>query len=221
MTAVTGLRAEEAARLLAMDGPNTLPQVQTDPRWRRFAAEFTHFFALLLWVAAALAFVAGMPQLGVAVIVVVIINGVFAFAQEARAERAASKLRAMLPAHVLVRRDGRPMQVEAAQVVRGDVVLLTAGDRIPGDLEFSVAEACTVDESMLSGESEPVVKHPGDVGYGGDIPCQWERRSFGYRHRAKDEARGYRLFDRGGSTAPKPVAHGTAPRRSDNFSGCT
>ncbi|WP_139005473.1 cation-translocating P-type ATPase [Arthrobacter crystallopoietes] len=167
MTAVAGLSAEEAAGLLAADGPNVLPQMRPVPRWRRAAAEFTHFFALLLWVAAALAFVAGMPQLGVAVMVVVIVNGVFSYAQEARAERAASKLRAMLPSQVRVKRDGRAVRVDASRLVRGDVVLLCAGDRIPADVDFAVAEACTVDESMLSGESEPVAKNAGDSGYGG------------------------------------------------------
>lgn len=137
------------------------------PQWRQVAAQFTHFFALMLWGAAALAFLAGMGQLGAAVVVVVIINGIFAYVQEARAERAASKLRAMLPAQVMVKRDGRAVKVDAADIVRGDVVLLAAGDRIPGDVEFALAESCTVDESMLSGESEPVDKRRGDVGYGG------------------------------------------------------
>ncbi|MFJ6000632.1 cation-translocating P-type ATPase [Arthrobacter sp. NPDC092385] len=166
-TTVGGLSTADAARRLAADGPNLLPQAHTVPRWRAFAAEFTHFFAVMLWVAAALAFVAGMPQLGVAVTIVVIINGVFAYVQEARAERAASKLRAMLPARVLVRRDGRAVGIPAAEVVQGDVVLLSAGDRIPGDVAFAVTESCTVDESMLSGESEPVPKKPGDEGFGG------------------------------------------------------
>ncbi|MHA7240406.1 cation-translocating P-type ATPase [Arthrobacter sp. TMS1-12-1] len=166
-TTVTGLSTADAARLLAVDGPNLLPQTHTVPRWRVFAAEFTHFFAVMLWVAAALAFVAGMPQIGVAVTIVVIINGVFAYVQEARAERAASRLRAMLPASVRVRRDGRAVSIPAAEIVHGDVVLLSAGDRIPGDVAFTVTESCTVDESMLSGESEPVTKQSGDAGFGG------------------------------------------------------
>ncbi|MBG6225420.1 calcium-translocating P-type ATPase [Arthrobacter sp. CAN_A2] len=166
-TTVAGLSTGDAARLLAEDGPNLLPQTHIVPRWRTFAAQFTHFFAVMLWVAAALAFIAGMPQLGVAVTIVVIINGVFSYVQEARAERAASQLRAMLPAQVLVRRDGRAVSIPAAEIVHGDVVLLSAGDRIPGDIEFTVTESCTVDESMLSGESDPVPKRPGDAGFGG------------------------------------------------------
>ncbi|MEV7647578.1 cation-transporting P-type ATPase [Arthrobacter sp. NPDC089319] len=166
-TVAGGLSTADAARQLSTDGPNLLPLMNTVPRWRQVSAQFTHFFALMLWVAAALAFLAGMAQLGTAVVVVVVINGTFSYVQEERAAQAASKLRAMLPAQVLVKRDGRAVKVEAADIVRGDVVLLTAGDRIPGDVEFTVAESCTVDESMLSGESEPVAKNRGDGGYGG------------------------------------------------------
>ena len=163
----SGLTTAEAAALLRDDGHNLLPQVRPVPRWRRLAAEFTHFFALMLWTAAALAFIAGMPQLGVAVLAVVIVNGVFAYVQEARAEHAALQLRALLPSKVRVRRDALVVEADVADLVRGDVVLMSAGDRIPADVLFLAAEACSVDESMLSGESEPVAKNSGDSGFGG------------------------------------------------------
>ncbi|OOP59642.1 haloacid dehalogenase [Arthrobacter sp. SRS-W-1-2016] len=162
-----GLTSGEARELLRVHGPNQLPDVGTVPRWRRLLAEFVHFFALLLWVAAGLAFVAAMPQLGVAIVAVVVINGVFAYVQEERAEHAAAKLRALLPAQVLVRRDGKPVRVPARELVPGDVVLLTAGDRIPADTRLTVASGCSVDESMLTGESEPVSKQVGAAGTGG------------------------------------------------------
>jgi magnesium-transporting ATPase (P-type) len=160
MTSLLGLSTAEAGQLLARDGPNVLPHVHPVPRWRRFAAEFTHFFAVMLWVAAALAFIAGMPQLGVAVLIVVLVNGVFSHVQEERAERAASRLQDLLPSRVVALRDGRPSRVEAAELVRGDVVVLAAGDRIPADVQFRRADNCAVDESMLSGESEPVEARP-------------------------------------------------------------
>lgn len=65
--------------------------------WRKLVGQLTHFFALMLWVAGALAFVAGMPQLGVAIFVVILVNGVFAFVQEQRAEQAAQHLSDLLP----------------------------------------------------------------------------------------------------------------------------
>ncbi|WP_115787181.1 cation-translocating P-type ATPase [Arthrobacter silvisoli] len=166
-SATAGLTTEAAAELLRRYGPNQLPDAGSASRWRRLLAEFVHFFALLLWGASGLAFIAGMPQLGIAILVVVIINGVFAYIQEERAEHAAAKLRALLPAQVLVRRDGESCRIPARDLVPGDVVLLTGGDRIPADVRLVVVAGCSVDESMLTGESEPVAKDPGAPGTGG------------------------------------------------------
>ncbi|MDX5311939.1 MAG: cation-transporting P-type ATPase, partial [Rhodococcus sp. (in: high G+C Gram-positive bacteria)] len=87
-----GLTGREAAARLRRDGPNQLPAARRVPWWRRLIAQLTHFFALLLWFASALAFVAGMPELGIAVIVVIVVNGIFAFVQQERAEKAAERL---------------------------------------------------------------------------------------------------------------------------------
>jgi magnesium-transporting ATPase (P-type) len=97
-----GLTSAEAAERLAQDGPNELPAPARVPAWRQLVAEMFHFFALLFWVAGGLAFLAGMPQLGVAVFVVVVLNALFAFVQEARAEHAAERLRDLLPRRVTV-----------------------------------------------------------------------------------------------------------------------
>jgi magnesium-transporting ATPase (P-type) len=137
------------------------------PVWRRFLSQFTSFFALLLWGAGVLALIARIPELAVAVSAVVVINGLFAFAQEERATQAAAKLRGLLPTQVNVVRDGAPAKVAAADVVPGDVVVLTAGDRLPADVEFLSTDTCTADESMLSGESVPLPKEAGDTGFGG------------------------------------------------------
>jgi magnesium-transporting ATPase (P-type) len=77
-----GLTSDQAARLLTERGPNRLPVQHPTPWWRRLAAEMVHFFALLFWVAGGSAFVAGLPQLGIAILVVVVLNGVFAFARK-------------------------------------------------------------------------------------------------------------------------------------------
>jgi magnesium-transporting ATPase (P-type) len=121
--------------------------------------QLTHLFAAMLWVAAGLALLAGMPQLAAAIVVVVIVNGVFAFLQEFRADRAASRLRELVPASARVRRDGTIQTVDVSEVVVGDVVLLSAGERVCADLELAEAHSLAVDESLLSGESLPV--HPG------------------------------------------------------------
>jgi len=117
-----------------------------------------HFFALLFWAAAGLAFVAGLPQLGVAIMVVVVLNGLFAFAQEQRAEHAAEELRNLLPRRATVVRDGVPVEVAADDLVVGDVVLLESGDRVSADLRLDVAHSLAVDTSALTGESVPF--HP-------------------------------------------------------------
>jgi len=109
----------------------------------------------LLWVAAVLAVVAGMPQLGAAIAVVVLINGAFAFMQEYRAERAADRLQDLLPKQVTVRRDGKVQVVEAVELVRGDLVLLSAGDRICADLTLVEVNNLAVDTSAMTGESVP------------------------------------------------------------------
>ena len=152
----SGLSTPEAAARLAADGPNTLPPPARPRAWRRLAGELFHFFALMLWVAGGLALLAGMPQLGIAIFVVIVVNGVFAFVQEQRAERAAEELQALIPDAVTVRRDGQELRVGAADLVVGDVVMLSAGDRIPADVELLLADDLSVDESMLTGESVTV-----------------------------------------------------------------
>lgn len=167
MRTAEGLSSDRAAQLLKEAGPNQLPAEKPVPQWRKLWGEMTHFFALMLWCAAALAFIADMPQLAVAIIVVVIVNGVFAHIQQERAQHAAARLRGLLPADVMVRRDGTARKVHASALVAGDVVLLSAGDRVPADLTLLSASGCAVDESMLTGESVPVAKAAGDAAWGG------------------------------------------------------
>ena len=151
-----GLTTEEAAARLRADGPNRLPGPRRRHPMLVLAAQLVHFFALMLWVAAVLALLAGMPALAVAIAVVVVLNGVFSFVQEHRADQAAERLRELLPVRATVRRDGRAVIVDAADLVVGDVVLLEAGDRICADATVVPGGRLSVDESMLTGESKPV-----------------------------------------------------------------
>ncbi|NHU44146.1 cation-transporting P-type ATPase [Rhodococcus sp. A14] len=157
----SGLKSSEAAARLRRDGPNQLPAPSRVPWWRRLFAQLTHFFALLLWFAAVLALVAGMPELGIAIVVVIVVNGLFAFAQQERAEKAADKLGELLPTSIVVRRDGELSPVHTRDLVVGDVVALGGGDRVPADLTLVVSERCSFDESTLTGESEPVFRATG------------------------------------------------------------
>jgi magnesium-transporting ATPase (P-type) len=153
--ASAGLTSLEAAARLDRDGRNRLPPPRRPSELRRFAQQLVHFFAVMLWAAGVLALAAGLPQLGVAIFAVVVLNAAFAFAQERRADRAAERLRSLLPRRVAVRRDGRRVQVDAEEVVVDDVLLLGSGDRIPADAAVVVAHSLLVDTSLLTGESEP------------------------------------------------------------------
>ena len=112
-TAPSGLSSREAERRLVQFGPNELRR-RGGRRWpRELASQFTHPLALLLWAAAALAWVAGIVPVAVAIVVVIVINAAFAFVQEMQAERAVEALAAYLPAQAKVLRDGREQQIEA------------------------------------------------------------------------------------------------------------
>ncbi len=164
--ALIGLSTAEADRRRAVEGRNVLPAPPSTPAWRRLGRQMVSFFAVMLWVAAGLALIAGMPVLAYAIAGVVVINGTFAFAQEYRAERAAASLRDLLPRRAVVVRDGRRNELDASELVVGDLSLLAPGDRVSADMEVLEAEALTLDLSTLTGESEPV-----PIGAGGEVPA--------------------------------------------------
>jgi len=162
-----GLTTPDAERLLARYGPNVLPLARRPLAVLLLARQATHFFALMLWVASGLAWLAGMPPLAAAIVVVVIVNAGFAFVQEYRADRAAERLRDLMPLTATVRRDGHPMIVPASRLVPGDVVLLEPGDRVSADLQAIQVAGLAVDASLLTGESVPQRPGPGDPLYAG------------------------------------------------------
>jgi calcium-translocating P-type ATPase len=172
--ATQGLSAAEASQRLKRDGPNALPAPPRAPLWRRLAAQLTHFFALMLWVASGLALLAGMPELGIAISAIILVNGVFAFLQEYRAEHAAARLRDLLPQRVTVLRDGDRHEIDARELVCGDVVLLSAGDRVSADLQLVEAHQLQLDTSLLTGESLPVPGEPGATAWAGTFVVEGE-----------------------------------------------
>ncbi len=169
-----GLTDQEVVDRRAQFGDNRLPPAKPTPAWRRLLAELTHFFAALLWGAAGLALLAGMPELSVAIALVVVINAVFAFAQERKAEHAAASMQDMVPRTVLVRRDGKQRQLDAGELVVDDIAVLTAGDRIPADAVVVDAQALEVNTSLITGESVPVTLDVGADVTGGTFVVQGE-----------------------------------------------
>jgi Ca2+-transporting ATPase len=151
-----GLTSAEALTRARVDGPNRLPEPKVAGIARQLAAQFVHFMAVLLWAAGGLAFAAGMPQLGWAIWAVVVVNGLFSFSQEVRAERALSSLRRRLPHDVRAWRDGRLTVLAAAELVTGDVIELATGDRVPADVRLLAGDALRLDQSLITGESLPV-----------------------------------------------------------------
>jgi calcium-translocating P-type ATPase len=206
-TMSTGLTRVQVAERLARDGPNLLPSAPAAAAWRGLAAQMFHFFAVMLWVAGALAFVAAMPQLGVAIFVVVVVNGVFAFAQETRAERAAERLRDLLPRRTTVVRDGIREEIDAADLVVDDVVLLSAGDRISADLKVLEAHTAFVDNSLLTGESEPVGLRNGDGLFAGTFLIEGEAAAVVESTGARTRLAAIALLTRTGNRPRSPLAN--------------
>jgi magnesium-transporting ATPase (P-type) len=161
-----GLRSDEAAVRLRSDGPNVLPAEKRPGAVRQFVRQLTHFFALMLWVAAGLAWIAGLPQLSVAIVIVIVVNGAFSFAQEERATKAAESLRSLVPTKAVVVRDAQRTTISVTDLVRGDVLVLREGDRISADARLIESDGLMVDESLLSGESLAVSRAAEDDGSG-------------------------------------------------------
>jgi calcium-translocating P-type ATPase len=156
----TGLSAREADRRLVAYGSNALRR-SARRRWlRELVQQFTHPLALLLWAAAVLALVAGIPALCAAIVAVIVLNAVFAFAQEMQAERAVEALQAYVAPQATVLRDGRRVTIAAANVVPGDVMLVAEGDSVCADARL-LEGSLELDLSTLTGESVPVTRVAG------------------------------------------------------------
>ncbi len=154
-TSQDGLTTAEAKARLAKFGPNAIQTIKGKALWRKLLANFTHLMALLLWAGGAMAFVGKMPQLGWAIWAVVVINAIFSFWQEFRAEKAADALKKLLPQFARVLRDGNEAKVPANELVPGDVIVLSEGDHISADARLVEEAEMRVDLSTLNGESAP------------------------------------------------------------------
>jgi sodium/potassium-transporting ATPase subunit alpha len=158
----TGLSPEEAGRRLQEYGPNRLQAKKRFPVLRSFFKQFTHFLAVLLWIAAALSFVTeylqpggGTLPIGWVLIGVIVVNALFSFLQEFKADRAMQTLQQLLPAAAWVIRAGQRCQVPRTELVPGDIVLLQEGQKVPADARLLDVVNLYVDNAALTGESAP------------------------------------------------------------------
>ena len=157
-TTSTGLSQQEASTRLAKYGENTITREKQASQLLIFLKNFTSVMAILLWVSGFVAILSGTLELGIAIWLVNIINGVFSYWQEHEAQKATNSLMKMLPTYTQVYRDGKLQQVNATQIVPGDVFNLQAGNAVPVDARLIKATSVQVDQSALTGESVPESK---------------------------------------------------------------
>ncbi|WP_312723888.1 HAD-IC family P-type ATPase [Stutzerimonas kunmingensis] len=184
-----GLSHEQARQRLLQYGPNRLDEAKPASVWQRL---LRHLNNLLLYVLIAAALVTGLMGHLVdtfVILAVVVVNVVIGFVQEGKAEKALQAIRHLLAPHAVVLRDGRQQNLDAAELVPGDVVLLASGDSLPADVRLLQARNLRIDEAALTGESVPVDKQVeavaddasiGDrlcMGYAGTLVTQGQARA--------------------------------------------
>ncbi|GBN13833.1 Sodium/potassium-transporting ATPase subunit alpha [Araneus ventricosus] len=168
-----GMTTQKAKEVFARDGPNALTPPKKTPEWVKFCKNLFGGFALLLWIGAVLCFIAYSIQastfeevpddnlyLGIVLSVVVIVTGVFSYYQEAKSSKIMESFKNMVPQYAIVLRDGQKITMPAEEVVVGDIVEVKGGDRIPADMRVINSQGCKVDNSSLTGESEPQSRSP-------------------------------------------------------------
>ncbi len=162
-----GLSREEAARRLQEAGPNELTATEPVPTWRKLLEHFRDPLIYLLFVAIAISLVAwviegadGWPFDAVVIAVIVVLNAVLGYAQQAKAEHAVEALQRMTATTATVIRDGSQVRLATRDLVPGDVLLLAEGDTVAADARLLSATSLRISEASLTGESEPVVKDP-------------------------------------------------------------
>ena len=160
-----GLAGKEAARRLQQYGPNQLQAEAKIPAWRKLLAQFQNPLVMLLLIATLVSFgvwlierEAALPFEAIAILVIVLLNAIVGYVQEARAEESVAALMAMTAPEAGVLRDGEARRVPAAELVPGDILLLEEGDTVPADARLIEARALQIAEAALTGESLPELK---------------------------------------------------------------
>lgn len=157
-----GLPHEVAQNRLIEGGRNEI--VGKDTRWHDILLrQFQSAFIYLLLAASGIALFMGEYLDAGVIFLFLVINAALGFFQEYRAENALKLLKSFVDRKTRVRRDGKEVLLSVAEVVVGDIIILDAGDTIPADGYFLIAESVTVDESAMTGESKPINKHSGKL----------------------------------------------------------
>jgi magnesium-transporting ATPase (P-type) len=153
-----GLSHAAAAAAMKRHGPNELSAKEEDPMWKRFADKLKEPMIVLLLISAGLSILIGQYDDAVSITLAVLIVITVACVQEYKSDQSLAALSKLAPHGCHVRRDGRLMDVEASQLVPGDILVIAAGDRVPADLRLLECVDLAIDESSLTGENEPSEK---------------------------------------------------------------
>ncbi|MCD6397234.1 MAG: HAD-IC family P-type ATPase, partial [Spirochaetaceae bacterium] len=165
----SGLSSSEAGVRLNKYGRNKLKAKSGISPWKILADQFKDIIIVLLVIAAAVSFSIGDYIEGAAVLVVILITAFFGFITEYRAERSVEELQKMITPIAKVMRDGEIDEIDASELVPGDIIIIEEGDRINADGRILEADDLLIDESLLTGESEPVVKHTEHIASSGKV----------------------------------------------------
>uniref|UniRef100_A0A3Q1J337 Sodium/potassium-transporting ATPase subunit alpha n=1 Tax=Anabas testudineus TaxID=64144 RepID=A0A3Q1J337_ANATE len=197
---INGLSSSRAKEILARDGPNVLTPPPTTPEWVKFCKQMFGGFCILLWIGAILCFLAYGIQvasedepvndnlyLGIVLAIVVFVTGCFSYYQEAKSSKIMDSFKNLVPQQALVVRDGEKKSINTEDVVLGDLVEINGGDRIPADLRIISAHGCKVDNSSLTGESEPQSRTPD---FSNENPLETRNIAFSSTNCVEGTARG-------------------------------
>ncbi len=160
----TGLTEKEAQRRLRRCGDNKLESKDRRSLLASFLLQFKDFMVLVLLGATVISYLLGETLDAIAIIIIVILNAVLGFTQEYRAERSLEALKTLSPPGATIIRGGKFLQLPAAALVPGDLVLLETGNRVPADVRLVETLNLEVDEAALTGESVPVEKRASWIG---------------------------------------------------------
>lgn len=160
-----GLSEQEAANRLKKCGANILEEIGKESIIKKYLRQFRNLFSVLLTVGSILSFIGeyldpgqGNLYIGIALVGVVILNGTFTFIQEYQAEKTMESFRQLLPPHARVLREGKVRDILASELVVGDIILLEEGDKVPADGRLIETNVLKVDNSAITGESEPQLR---------------------------------------------------------------
>ena len=154
----SGLSSSEAAERLTRYGTNSLPQKPPPPFWKTFLSQFRSPLMYILVFAAVIALAINEPMDASFILFVLVLNAIIGGYQEWRAEQSAKALQKLLKIKATLERDGEIVDIDAENVVPGDIVWLESGNRVPADIRLFMTNGLEVDESLLTGESLPVLK---------------------------------------------------------------